>query len=150
MAYTIVERPAFHVMGIAVRTDNAHAQENIGGLWQRFMVEEVTSKIPHRSSGEVFGLYTDYERDQNGLYTLVVGCAVDKVDEVPDGLVVKNVAAAKFAHFVATGPHPMALVRVWMGVWSLGLDRTFTSDYEIYGSEFPEQPPVVNLYIGIK
>ncbi|MDP1834968.1 MAG: GyrI-like domain-containing protein [Chlamydiales bacterium] len=150
MAYTIIERPAFQVMGIAVRTDNAHAQENIGGLWQRFKEEKATTKIPHKSSEEVFGLYTDYESDHNGLYTLVVGCAVDKVEEIPAGFAIKNVSAAKFAHFVAAGPHPMALVSTWMEVWSSGLDRTFMSDYEVYGSQFAEQPPVVNLYIAIK
>jgi predicted transcriptional regulator YdeE len=109
--HRIVERPAFTVVGLALRTSNSRPDQ-IGGLWQEFYARNVPSLIPNRKSDHVYSVYIDYEGDHTKPYTLVIGCEAD-VGDVPTGLTVKNVPAAKYAVFSASGKQPDSVITAW-------------------------------------
>ena len=121
-------------MGIELRTTNEDWQsaKDLPPFWGRFYREQIQAKIPHQKSGEVLGLYCEYEKDHTKPYTLVAGCEVSVVGDVPKGLVVKQIPAAKYAVFEITGKFPDKLMEVWQWIWEGNLRRTYSGDFELY------------------
>ena len=149
MEYTLVEEPAKLVIGIAIRTSNASA-EDISHLWDRFYRENIVSKIPNKATPDVVALYCDYEGDHTKPYTLIIGCKVSTLKNIPSGLVGKELPSTTYAAFKAKGPFPKTLIEAWQTVWESDLKRSFVGDLEVYGPGFQAQPlPEVDLYISI-
>ena len=74
MPAKIVEYPAFDVIGIEARTNNARemsGQGVIGTMWGRLMSEGILDKIPNRVGDTIYALYTGYASDRNGDYDFV-------------------------------------------------------------------------------
>lgn len=152
MEYTIIQKGPMLVMGIDVRTTNegGKAAKDISSLWGRFYRESTQAKIPNQKTGEVLGLYTEYEKDHTKPYTLVAGCEVTLSGKIPEGFVIKKVPAAKYAVFQIKGPFPANLVNTWAWIWQSELRRTYTGDFEIYPPGFhPETNPDTLLYVAI-
>ncbi len=152
MDYTIIQKEPMLVMGIEVRTTNegGKAAADISSLWGRFYRENIQAMIPHQKTGEVVGLYTEYEKDHTKPYTLVAGCEVILSGSVPKGFVVKKVPAAKYAVFQIPGPFPSSLVDTWSWIWKSELRRTYTGDLEVYPPGFDhESNPELLLYVAI-
>lgn len=153
MKYKTITKGPMQVMGIQIRTTNEDWQvaEDLPPFWGRFWRENTPSKIPNQKTGEALGLYCEYEKDHTKPYTLVAGCEVTLVGEIPEGLVVKRVPASNYAVFRIKGEYPAALMKAWEWVWEGHLERTYTGDLEIYPPGFdPEENPEMLLYIAIK
>lgn len=157
----LVEVGGFIVVGIAIRTSNAQElspQAQIGNHWARFFREKWLEKIPDKADGNVLAVYTDYDSDQNGDYTLLIGARVKQVKgNLPPGLVIKGVPPIKFARFRSgTGPVAQVVPETWMRVWSsstidLGGRRAYRSDFEVYDERARDpQNAEIDIYIGIK
>ena len=66
------------ITGIATRTTNElelnPETASIPGLWSRFFAENIGEQISNGySTDTVYGVYTDYETDHTGAYTLIIG-----------------------------------------------------------------------------
>jgi predicted transcriptional regulator YdeE len=117
----------------------------------RFFKENTLSKIPNKLNGNVLALYTDYESDYSKPYSWILGCEVSSLENIPAGLVGKVIPASTYAVFTTQGTFPDGLIAVWQSIWNLNLARSYTSDFEIYPSDFnPETNPEVKVYIAIK
>ena len=93
-------QPGFSVVGISVpttREKEAGGNGEIPQLWQRVMQQGLLENVPHRTDNNLTVVYTDYSNDANGEYTYLLGVRVSGVDKVPDGMVVVNVPAGKYA-----------------------------------------------------
>jgi predicted transcriptional regulator YdeE len=152
--YTVVQKPSMVIVGIECRTSNAPdaATVDIPQLWGRFMGEDIFNKIPNKTSNEVIALYCDYEGDYTQPYKLVIGCPVNSLDDVPEGMVAKNVPTGSYAIFRAIGEHPESVIRTWGHIWQqTDLKRTYTGDYEVYGEKFMMgSPKEVEIVIAIQ
>ena len=65
----------------------------------------------------MLGLYANYSSDfslSSGYYSLIIGCPVANTNNVPKGMVVKEILAAKYAVFTAKGPFDLSVGRVWL------------------------------------
>lgn len=152
MEYKIIQKGPMQVMGLALRTTNEEMQsaKEIPLLWERFYNEGIQSEIPNQKTGEVLGLYCEYEKDHTKPYTLVAGCEVTLVGEVQEGLVLKKIPAAKYATFEISGNFPEQLMKVWMWIWEGNLKRSYTGDFEVYPPGFhPETNSDLLLYVAI-
>lgn len=138
--YIKLEREEKVIMGIECRiTEPMKAgSREIPQLWERFEREEIAVQIPQKKSEEVIALYCDYEGDHTQPYTLVIGCPIESVGEIPEGMVVKKAPAASYAVFPVRGAFPQSLMAVWKQVWELELPRSYQGDYEVYGEKFSE------------
>jgi predicted transcriptional regulator YdeE len=134
-----------HIAGFAIRTRNADEMNpktaQIGALWQRFM----TSGL----AGMPVGVYTDYESDQNGAYTLVAGVDVGAGAELGDGQRRAIIQPGSYLVFEGRGELPAVVIRTWSEVWSYFTPgalqaRAFRTDFE----EYPEEG-VVRIHIGV-
>lgn len=129
---------ALHVVGIELRTRNTEAMQTIPAHWQRFQAEGVMARIPARTSDDVFGVYTHFEhagRDNEGLYSLVIGACVPADAEVPAGMVRVVVPASRRAVFPVDEGRPDRVGDAWQEIWRTPLPKTFIADYEHYHAD---------------
>ncbi|MES2554742.1 MAG: GyrI-like domain-containing protein [Bacteroidota bacterium] len=144
----------FHIIGISVRTTNENAQSatDIGALWQRFMAEEISTKIPSKTDDAIICVYTDYEKDHTTPYTTLLGCKVDSLDHIPEGMIGKTIESGGYEQFTAVGnAQEGAVYNEWVTIWNSDLNRAYTADFEIYGAE--SYDPVngkVPIFIAVK
>jgi predicted transcriptional regulator YdeE len=151
--YTIIQKPSMVIVGIECRTSNAPdaGPVDIPKLWGQFYSENIMDQIPDKASNEVIALYCDYEGDHTQPYSLVIGCPVKSLHEVPEGMVAKITPAASYAVFRAVGEYPKSLIETWGAIWQSGLERTYTGDFELYGDKFfSGSPQEVEVYIAVE
>jgi predicted transcriptional regulator YdeE len=150
MNYRTISLPAFTLVGISARASNDRP-EGIGQLWQQFYTQGISAKIPNKKSENIYSLYIDYESDHTKPYTLLIGCEVNDVSFLPPGLVPKTVPGAKYAVIPANGKQPDTLIAAWQQVYSSGLARTYSGDFDLYVSKGPNPSDQdVNLYVAIR
>lgn len=137
-------RPTFTLGGIARRTSNAHP-EQIGAFWETFRTGKIAQKLPQRTSDAVYALYTEYDSDHNGEYTLLLGYKVPADSEVQEGLYKVTVPADLYAVVDARGPQPMTLINTWQEINTTNMDRSYGCDFDIYWG-----PESVEIYVSIE
>ncbi|MFI4919298.1 MAG: GyrI-like domain-containing protein [Legionellales bacterium] len=135
----------FTVTGLAVRTQNSdefnEKTAKLPQLWQQFYSSNLATGT------SVFGVYSDYESNENAPYTVTVGVTCENQD--PDFSTVK-ISSGNYLVFRGVGTMPLAVIETWGRVWDYFTtenlyQRCFISDFEAYngGDE-------VAIYIGIK
>lgn len=144
----------FNVIGIAVRTTNENEQASIDipALWGKFMSEGIAAKIPNKIDHAIYCIYTDYEKDHTKPYTTILGCKVENLDIIPDGMVGQTFETAGYEKYTVKGNLSQGLVyNAWLKIWSEELPRIFTADFEVYGekAQNPENAEV-DIFIAVK
>ena len=149
MEYKVIELEEKLVSGIEVRTNNfsENVYEVIGGLWEKFYFETY-NKIENKVNGRSLGIYTEYENDEKGDYTMMTACEISSSDKNND-MIIKKIPAGKYAVFTIRGDVRTEVGKFWEQLWNMKLDRTFICDYEEY-CEGTMEDCLINIYIGIK
>ena len=130
-----VQVEPFKIIGISVRTSNPEGQsaKDIPGLWQRFMAEDVVNNIPNKLGMEMYAVYNEYDGDHMAPYTMTIGCKVSTTDNVPEGMNAATVQGGSYQKFTASGDLTgTVLGEAWGHIWQAGLNRAYTSDFEVY------------------
>ena len=156
----IVERPRFTVVGLSIRTSNANEGSGKGAIpqqWDRFMKEDLLSKIPNKVDSNILAVYTDYESDANGAYTFMIGAQVSSADDVPLGMVAKEVPPGRYAVFTSEkGFVGKVVPQTWSHIWAVPKsapegNRAYRADFEVYDQRAADpQNAQVDIYVGIK
>lgn len=126
---------SFQVIGLAVRTSNedGRAAIDIPALWQQFFSEGTLAKIPNRYNDTLYCIYTDYEKDHTRPYTTILGCRVDRLDNIPEGMVGWTIESGQFTQYALKGDLSTGLVyNKWTEIWQSDLERSFAADFEVY------------------
>ncbi|MFH6997832.1 GyrI-like domain-containing protein [Flavobacterium sp. FlaQc-57] len=144
----------FNIIGVSVRTTNENGQsgQDIPALWNRFISEGIAEKIPNKINNSIYSVYTDYEKDHTKPYTTILGCPVESLDFIPTEMAGVTIEAASYDKFVAKGNlNDGIVINEWIKIWNSDLDRSFTSDFEIYGekAQDPENAEV-DIFIAVK
>jgi predicted transcriptional regulator YdeE len=144
----------FSIIGISVRTtnENGKAAQDIPALWNQFMLDETIQKIPNKIDDTIYCIYTDYEKDHTKPYTTIIGCKVENLDTIPEGMVGKFFNEALYAKQTAKGNIIQGLVyNEWVQIWNLNLNRTFTADFEVYGEKAQDlENAEVDIFVAIQ
>lgn len=144
----------FKVIGIAVRTtnENNQAAKDIPLLWEKFIREDILKAIPNKVDTAVYSIYTDYEKDHTKPYTTILGCKVENLDHIPEGMVGKSFEGGNYIRFTPKGNLAEGLViNEWNKIWTMDLGRTFTADFEIYGEKAQNPSDAeVDILIAVK
>ena len=144
----------FKVIGISVRTtnENGQAAKEIPELWQRFMSENLISKIPNKVNDEIYSLYTEYESDHTKPYTAILGCKVEQLDIVPKGMVGNSFEGGNYVKTSTKGDLLQGLiVNQWAKIFEMNLERTFAVDFEVFGEKAQKPSDAeVDFYVGVK
>lgn len=128
----------FTVIGISVRTTNENGQsaKDIGDLWNKFMTEGISDKIPNKIDGTIYSIYAEYESDHTKPYTTILGCKVANADTIPNGMITKTFKGGNYTKFVSKGDLTKGVVyEEWSKIWNTNLDRLYSADFEVYGEK---------------
>lgn len=142
-------------IGISCRTTNSAerdpATRKIAPLYERFFTEGIPARLADcKDEAGIFGVYSNYESDHSGAFTLTVACETE-VDEVaPEGLDVIDMAAGNYLVFEEPGELPGAVFALWQRIWNYFDEstedrRAFTIDFE----EYSDALPGVRIYIAL-
>lgn len=93
-----VDREALRVMGVLVRCRPEAA--DFGDIWMNQFMSRHDEVAPLSTDGAYYGV--DYMPDDQGLMEYVAGMAVGDVEAVREGLVLREVPAARYAVFECT------------------------------------------------
>lgn len=136
---------SFTVTGSRVRTQNSDEfnQETakLPSLWQQFYASNPTPNTT------IFGVYSDYESDANGLYDVTVGTANDNQSAELSAV---KINPGNYLIFQGKGAMPLTVIETWKGVWRYFAEesahqRCFMTDFEAYSNS-----DEVAIYIGVK
>jgi predicted transcriptional regulator YdeE len=131
----------FTVAGQAARTTNViemGGEGSIPKLWGQL----------ERTDGDITAVYHDYASDKDGEYSYLLGTKVSPAEEIPTGLVSREVTGGDYSKFSGSGPNPAeTVVRLWQEIWAqekTGLRRAYLTDFEVYHPNGG-----VDIYIGL-
>jgi predicted transcriptional regulator YdeE len=154
-----VELSEFYVVGLAERTSNEREMTGegvIGALWNRLYGERVLDAVPNRTDFNIYAVYSDYESDDTGEYTFLLGAKVNSPTPVPDGMMLKRVPGGRYAVVTSDrAPVVEAVVGTWRKIWGmsatdLGGERAYQTDFELYDERACDpQNSQVDIYLGL-
>jgi len=144
MNYDVRQEAALKIVGIATRTANSRSHE-MGALWEKFYKTGVAEQIPARLDGAIYSVYSEYESDFNGPFTVLIGCAVPEGVPASPGLSQKTIHAASYAVFEVVGELPKSVATAWTAIWKTPLDRLYDTDFERYAKD-----GAVTVHVGIR
>lgn len=132
---------SFTVNGQSVRTNNAleaSAAGKIPTLWSQFYASQSAA------SESLFGVYTAYESDASGDFTVTAG---KKTGGGNSGV---EIRPGIYLAFPAEGEMPAAIIDAWKAVWEYFSqdqphERAFETDFEEYNGSNS-----ATIYIGFK
>ena len=137
------------IAGICINTNNKKAKDSISKLWNEFFSNNIVSKIEHKKSDSfIYGLYSDYESDMNGNYTVTAGVEINRKDMKKYNTVL--IKKGKYILFEQEGQMPDIIVDTWIKIWAYfeehkDIKRKYISDFELY-----EGDKGIKIYIGVK
>jgi len=144
MEYKIQDFPEMTIQGISTRTDNQEGIQTIPQLWEKFFKEDILSQINNKiNESSVFAIYTDYENDENGKYSFIIGSQTNSSNDQTK-LVNVEVPNQKYAIFSASSKDKV--VDAWQEIWQSDLKRSFNIDFEQYNLTTDE----VKIFVGLK
>ncbi len=144
MEYEIQELKGMTIQGTSTRTDNQEGMIIIPQLWEAFFKDDVLSQIENKTENtSLFAVYTEYESDENGMYSFVIGAEIRSPNDSKNMNIIK-VPSGKYAVF--TAPSKEKVINAWQAVWQSNLDRSFMADFEQY--DFTTD--MVKIFVGLK
>jgi len=147
MKVPVVTKEAFTIIGIEYFGKNQKGE--IPALWQVF--NERDEEIKNRMRTACYGVCGTM--DQEGNFSYVAGVEVPEVEELPDGMTVKNVATGKYAQF--TYKDDLSKLQDFYGnihsKWlkENGLEYDLRPDFEYYDERFMKNGEF-EIYIPVK
>jgi len=67
---------------------------------------------------------------------LTIGYKVEDADNLPENMAHTHVQRQDYAMMSAAGAQPQSLIETWSAIWQSDLERSFKTDFEIYGPRF--------------
>ncbi|WP_340033995.1 GyrI-like domain-containing protein [Paenibacillus sp. FSL E2-0202] len=170
-----VEKAKMTLAGVSIRTTNEAEMGPDGGLsqlWETYFQSNIAGQIATVNPEYIYALYTDYESDASGAYTVVIGHEVAEErhlegSQLEEGELEENelvesqftyaaVPESKYMVFkTKKGPVFEVVAQAWGEIWAYfkesGEVRTYTGDFEIYDSRnFDPADTQVEIYIAIE
>ncbi|MDY4004653.1 MAG: hypothetical protein SOY68_01925 [Fusobacterium varium] len=112
--------------------------EKIQKLWY-----DTSVKIPKDKELNKYAVYSEYESDYKGDYTLFIG--VDKIDSHKEIIIEEE----NYKIFSVDTSSPHGIIMAWQKIWEMEeqglLNRAYTVDYEKY---YPDGK--IEIFIALK
>lgn len=129
---------AFDVVGISIKTSRETATNDINALWEQFFKDSVGQHVANKIDDVIYCVYSDYEGDFEAPYRITIGYKVSDTNAAGD-FTIAHVKGQDYAMMSAAGEQPKALLETWNAIWDSDLDRSYKTDFEIYGERFFQQ-----------
>ena len=132
------------IYGFTTRTNNETEfnpeTAKIPGIWQTLHQSTLIN------DAEIFGVYSNYESDMNGFYSVTAGCPNQHGQ---NNLTKIEIQSGNYLVFENQGAMPDAIIQAWQRVWEYfsnqkNYQRAYQTDFEKYLG-----PNHIAIYIGI-
>lgn len=146
----IIKQPAMKVVGIASQYNDGDL--SLPKLWSAF--RPYRDNIPNRVGSDFFGIYENYEESEDQTtFVYICSARVANFDDVPDGLITRELDAQTYARFTHMGPLAKledTLRYIW-GSWLPKSNYEYAEkpDFELLPAGFDDSSPNNRLYLNI-
>ena len=144
-----VTLPAFNVVGMRYFGKNEH--QEISDLWGK--ANQRMGEIRHVASQNAYGVCIMLPDAPTGEFEYIAGLEVSQVEDVPDGMVVREVPASQYAVFTHLGSLEQlpATYEYIYGTWvpQSGHQLIEGLDFELYNEDFKAFTPDSKFYIYV-
>ncbi len=146
----IIQQPTMKIVGIATQYDDGDL--SLPKLWSAF--SPYRDKIPNRVGSDFFGIYECYEEsDENTRFVYICSAQVESFDDVPEGMITRELEAQAYARFTHIGPIAKleeTLRYIW-GSWLPKSDYEYAEkpDFELLPAGFNDADPNNKIYLNI-
>ena len=157
---TIVRKPIITLAGVSTRTTNAEElgpHGRLPKLWETYLQSDIARSPGVVDPHLIYALYTDYESDANGAYTVLVGHEVDhSLVQADAQLSHADIPESTFLEFITKrGPVYEVVAEAWGEIWeyfkSSPEKRSYTGDFELYDARNLDPANAeVKIYIAIQ
>ncbi|KAB8037743.1 hypothetical protein GCL60_11255 [Silvanigrella paludirubra] len=125
------------IAGIEIRTTfiNGKHFKDIGKLWQKVMSHNELQKIPCTKDKSLYCIYYDYENEDKGEYSVMIGMEVSNIQEMPQNFKIMRIIPGKYRTYQTKTQDPTEVQKIWQNVWNTPkteLHRTFKTDFDHY------------------
>ena len=131
-----IELEEIKLIGLALptKTSNELGRSSIdcGNLWQKFEKENYLQKIPNKLSDEILAFYHQYEGDHTRPFSYFIGCKVESVTKIPEGMDGLTLSKGLYQKILSTGKMPDCIINTWKEIWGSGIPRAYQTDFEVY------------------
>ncbi|MCO7187554.1 MULTISPECIES: AraC family transcriptional regulator [unclassified Pseudoalteromonas] len=146
----IIEQPAMKIVGIANVYEDGDL--SLHKLWSGF--RPYRDKIPNRVGDHFFGIYENYQEDGDVTrFVYICSAQVENFDDVPDGLITRELTAQTYARFTHTGPiaNLEETLRYIWGSWlpKSRYEYADKPDFELLPGGFNDADPNNKVYLNI-
>lgn len=149
-----VQLEGFKIIGVPVKTSRKFGKVviDVGLTWLRFELAESYYKIPNKISDNMYVVYIDREEKFDGDFTAIVCCAVSSFDEMPDGMVGREIDGGQYRKYVTHGRAIEAIASKWKEIWEEDNKnlKTHSTDFEIYKGGYPLNLGEVDVEIYVR
>jgi AraC family transcriptional regulator len=144
----IVSRPAFTVVGVLYRGKNEHGE--VPQMWDQKLLPRV-QEIPHQVTPPLAYGVLDHYDPQTGEFDYLAGYGVERVADLPEGMVRWDVPAQTYAVFPCTLPTVMdGFGAAYSWLKQSGTQRADGPEFEFYDEHFHGDESALYIYIPIK
>lgn len=146
----IIEQPAMKIVGIANQYDDGDL--SLPKLWSAF--RPYKDLIQNRVGSDYFGIYECYEESDAGTqFVYICSAQVANFDQVPEGMITRELEAHTYARFTHTGPLTQledSLRYIW-GSWLPKSPYEYAEkpDFELLPSRYNPVDATSQLYLNI-
>ncbi|MCZ8522033.1 MULTISPECIES: GyrI-like domain-containing protein [Paenibacillus] len=160
MSMATAVQPEIKMIGISARTTNAQEagpEGLIPGLWKTLYSSSIAAHPGIANPEFTYVLYTDYESDATGAYTVVIGHEISndafQGEKQEDHFIIP---AGKYVVFkTKKGPVFEVIPQAWRDIWAYFENsvekRAYTGDFERYDTRgFDPSSAEVEIYIAVK
>ena len=138
------------IFGLAARTNNENEmnpkQGKIAGLVHQFDSSVV---VNYRSGARVYTVYSEYEADVSGNYSVLVGA--DRVESSTIELESVKIQEGNYLVFSSQGQIPNIVFETWAKIWNYfgnancPHSRAYSTDFEFHKSQYE-----IEIHVAIK
>ena len=146
----IINQPAMKIVGIANEYEDGDL--SLPKLWSGF--RPYRDSIPNRVGDHWFGIYENYQEDEDTTrFVYICSAEVENFENVPDGLITREIEAQTYARFTHQGPIAKieeTLRYIW-GSWLPKSNYEYADkpDFELLPGGFNDEDPENKVYLNI-
>jgi AraC family transcriptional regulator len=152
----IISKKAFPIIGIELIT-TTHEGKNfveIPQFWKQVIEKKQIEKIPNRkNTNTVLGICMDFRA--KGVFSYIIGSEAIHTEDVPDGMVSREIPEATYAVFTARGRMPDSIQDTTKYIYREWLPKSkylhaHSPEFELYDERCDDsENPEVDIYIPI-
>lgn len=145
-------------VGYSARTSRQKERDastaKIPSLWSDFHMDNLRGQVKNQTNPPaILGVYSDYQSNDSGLYTVTAACQVvpsKTTPSLPEGTKYGVIPPQTYLMFAAKGSRPASIVNTWSAIWKYfgenkKYKRTFKKDFELYKSD-----QLVEIYVAVQ